>query len=76
MIDKTVGFTPFRLSASALSKVAFFRFNNTGVALSQSLKTGIAIPLIKALFSHPIAVYAVDYPGELNAHLTTQPGID
>jgi hypothetical protein len=40
--------------------MAFFGLYDAGIALGQPLKTRIAIALIKALFSYPIAVNAVN----------------
>jgi hypothetical protein len=65
MIDIAVSLAPLRFAACALCKMTFLRFHNARIALSESLKTGIAIALIKTFFSQSVAVHAVDIPQKI-----------
>jgi len=47
MILHAILFSPAWLSTSSLLEMAFFRLKNTRIALSEPLKTGEAVTLIK-----------------------------
>ena len=66
---------PFRLSTGTEMKVAFFRRDDTEIALREAGETGIAITLTEALFGSPAAVYTADLIEILDGELLSQLGI-
>src|SRR5690554_1263998 len=58
MLNHAMGFTPFWLTTGAQMIMALLRTHNATVARRQLSETGVAKPLIKALFGGSVAVNA------------------
>jgi hypothetical protein len=54
--------TPGWLSTTSLIEMAFFRMDDTRIALSQFLETRIAMALIETLITFPSTVNAINHP--------------
>ena len=72
MVLHTEALAPGRLPASSLIEMAALRMNNTGVALGQTLKTGVAIALIKRLARLSRTFHAVNLTAKVQADLLLQ----
>jgi flavin-binding protein dodecin len=67
VIGKAVFFTPFRIAAGAVVKMAFLRAHNAAIALGQFGKAGVAVALAKTLFRAAATVNTVDIAEVLKA---------
>lgn len=58
-----MSFTPGRVTTGSFVVVALFRFHNTGIALGQTGKTGVAEALVKAFAGFTATMLTVDLAG-------------
>jgi hypothetical protein len=72
MVLHAIPFTPIGFAAGSLLEVAFFRMNNAGIALSETLETGKAITLVKTFTRHAAAVYTVNFARKNQRNVFTQ----
>jgi hypothetical protein len=71
MISKAVFLSPLRITAGTMMKVTFLRTHNTGIALGQLSKTGVAIALTKTFFRAAPTMDAVNITSILYGNFFT-----
>ena len=69
MVSKAVLFTPYRVAAGAMMKVASLWAHNASIALGQLGKTGITIALTEALFRATATMYAVNIANTFDGYV-------
>ena len=65
MVGKAMLLTPFWVAAGAVMEVTFLRTHNTGVALRQARKTGVAVALTEAFLGATPTMDTVNISQEL-----------